>query len=379
MATSVVIVFFLCLSLSFGGKNLIGKNVKIVAYQACPYPYNPLKQVYLIDNKHFVQYAALQSRKKDKKKDQHNYDQDNDGVLDRDDLCPDLPGPAKTKGCPDTDGDGIADFEDDCPFLFGLIIYKGCPDTDDDGVPDNKDVCPQEKGPISNNGCPIAPSLADPVAKVLSNTENEQQIDVTTSAENVNYSPSKGNFFHTEEAIYYTENRIDSRLLNDHLFTPRKGAEARSAPLVPTPLQATTDTIKTGAAKSTSPTPYVKLINIKKNISNSDLQLIRQILAKISFEDGRGIIESETRKALNEFAELLNKHQDWQVMVHCYVNEADSDYRNLQLSTNRAHAIKSYLIQRKVTPSRIESKGYGNQLASNDTTKVVSHIDVSID
>lgn len=58
-----------------------------------------------------------------------NRDRDKDGVLDKDDLCPDVPGPVENDGCPwpDTDGDGILDKDDACPTVPGLPEYKGCP------------------------------------------------------------------------------------------------------------------------------------------------------------------------------------------------------------------------------------------------------------
>ncbi|MDR1582441.1 MAG: thrombospondin type 3 repeat-containing protein [Prevotellaceae bacterium] len=82
-------------------------------------------------------------------------DSDNDNIPDNEDECPNIPGLAITKGCPDNDGDKIPDHQDDCPTIFGLEQYKGCPDSDLDGIPDNKDVCPYEAGPVSNNGCPL--------------------------------------------------------------------------------------------------------------------------------------------------------------------------------------------------------------------------------
>ena len=58
-----------------------------------------------------------------------NRDRDKDGVLDKDDLCPDVPGPIENDGCPwpDTDGDGILDKDDACPTVPGLPEYNGCP------------------------------------------------------------------------------------------------------------------------------------------------------------------------------------------------------------------------------------------------------------
>ena len=108
-------------------------------------------------------------------------DRDNDGVLDKDDECPKIPGLVSLNGCPDTDGDGIIDSEDNCPEEYGLKInkgcpdsdgdgiidkqdscinlagikrYDGCPDTDGDGLQDRYDDCPYEFGSVMNNGCP---------------------------------------------------------------------------------------------------------------------------------------------------------------------------------------------------------------------------------
>ncbi len=89
-------------------------------------------------------------------------DSDGDGIADKDDACPFVPGIAKFNGCPDKDGDGIPDKEDACPDKPGVAKYHGCPDTDGDGVPDNEDACPGEPGPESNHGCPVPPPPAQP-------------------------------------------------------------------------------------------------------------------------------------------------------------------------------------------------------------------------
>ena len=85
-------------------------------------------------------------------------DRDKDGVLDKDDGCPDVPGPVENKGCPwpDTDKDGVLDKDDGCPDVPGPVENKGCPwpDRDKDGVLDKDDRCPDEPGPVENQGCP---------------------------------------------------------------------------------------------------------------------------------------------------------------------------------------------------------------------------------
>mgnify|MGYP003639897044 FL=1 len=108
-------------------------------------------------------YAGLkipiyQSRPKDK---------DEDGVLDKVDGCPEVPGPVENNGCPwpDTDGDQVLDKDDNCPEEAGIIENKGCPweDTDNDGVLDKDDHCPEEAGILENNGCPWPDTDSDGV------------------------------------------------------------------------------------------------------------------------------------------------------------------------------------------------------------------------
>ena len=83
-----------------------------------------------------------------------NGDNDGDGILNKQDDCPEIPGLEEFNGCPDTDGDGIQDSEDKCPDIPGLQAFQGCPDTDGDGVIDSEDECPDSPGLPENNGCP---------------------------------------------------------------------------------------------------------------------------------------------------------------------------------------------------------------------------------
>jgi outer membrane protein OmpA-like peptidoglycan-associated protein len=57
-------------------------------------------------------------------------DQDRDGVLDENDICPNTP-----------------------PFY--RVDERGCSlDTDNDGIVDSEDMCPERAGSFTNNGCP---------------------------------------------------------------------------------------------------------------------------------------------------------------------------------------------------------------------------------
>jgi outer membrane protein OmpA-like peptidoglycan-associated protein len=94
-------------------------------------------------------------------------DQDDDGVANDKDDCPERSGLLKYKGCPvpDEDGDGINDENDQCPNAEGTVKYRGCPvpDTDKDGIPDEQDKCPTIAGLARYNGCGIPDSDKDGV------------------------------------------------------------------------------------------------------------------------------------------------------------------------------------------------------------------------
>jgi PKD repeat protein len=63
----------------------------------------------------------------------------------------------------DSDGDGVVDGQDACPTVAGPASSAGCPaptpvDSDGDGVVDGQDACPTVAGPASNGGCVPPPS-----------------------------------------------------------------------------------------------------------------------------------------------------------------------------------------------------------------------------
>jgi len=96
------------------------------------------------------------------------HDNDNDGVRNKIDECPNTPGIKENNGCPeiiqiievDSDGDFVFDSVDDCPKIKGSATNNGCPlpDSDNDGITDAADECPNTPGIESNNGCPYKTS-----------------------------------------------------------------------------------------------------------------------------------------------------------------------------------------------------------------------------
>lgn len=89
-------------------------------------------------------------------------DIDNDGVKDKDDICPDTPPGVRVNefGCPvDSDNDNVPDYIDQCPNTQVNIAVdaKGCPlDSDEDGIPDYLDLCKDTPRGVfvDERGCP---------------------------------------------------------------------------------------------------------------------------------------------------------------------------------------------------------------------------------
>jgi outer membrane protein OmpA-like peptidoglycan-associated protein len=109
-------------------------------------------------------------------------DTDGDGILDKNDQCPEAPGPKENKGCPykDSDNDGILDKDDNCPTVRGFKENFGCPwsDKDEDGVLDKDDNCPDVKGSSKNNGCP---EISEAVMKKLNDYAKTILFDASKS------------------------------------------------------------------------------------------------------------------------------------------------------------------------------------------------------
>lgn len=124
-------------------------------------------------------------------------DNDGDQIRDTDDKCPmdpeDVDGFEDDDGCQDedNDNDGILDAQDKCPLVPEDIDdfedEDGCPepDNDADGIPDGKDLCPNEpetrNGISDNDGCPDEES----VRVVGDKIELDQKIHFWTNSDRI--------------------------------------------------------------------------------------------------------------------------------------------------------------------------------------------------
>ena len=244
-------------------------------------------------------------------------DTDKDGIPDKDDACPDVAGPKEFNGCPDTDGDGIPDKDDDCPDVAGLKEFNGCPDTDGDGIADKDDACPEVAGLKEFNGCPDTDGDGVP-------DKDDKCPDVAGPAEN--------------GGCPWPDTDGDGVLDKDDLCPNEAGP----------------------ASNNGCPEP-----------NDDDQKRLNQYAKTILFDTGKATIKFESAEVLNQIINVLKKFPKSRFRIEGYTDSVGKKQKNIELSQNRADAVKIYLIQGGIDQSRLESKGYGPErpIASNKNKK----------
>ena len=244
-------------------------------------------------------------------------DTDKDGIPDKDDACPEVAGPKEFNGCPDTDGDGIPDKDDACPDIAGLKEFNGCPDTDGDGIADKDDACPEVAGLKEFNGCPDTDGDGVP-------DKDDKCPDVAGPAEN--------------GGCPWPDTDGDGVLDKDDQCVNEAGP----------------------ASNNGCPEP-----------NDDDQKRLNQYAKTILFDTGKATIKFQSAEVLNQIINVLKKFPKSRFRIEGYTDSTGKKQKNIELSQNRADAVKIYLIQGGIDQSRLESKGYGpeNPIASNKTRK----------
>jgi len=80
----------------------------------------------------------------------------------------------------------------------------------------------------------------------------------------------------------------------------------------------------------------------------------------VRFERGSVSLASDQRVLLNEVFEQLARNSDQQVLITGYTDRSGDPAVNLRLSEQRAKSVRSYLLQRGITPERLLVNYYGD-------------------
>jgi len=247
-------------------------------------------------------------------------DTDGDGIYDKDDACPEVPGLEEFNGCPDTDGDGIEDSKDACPNVPGVAEFDGCADSDGDGIPDPKDACPTVPGIAALGGCPDADG--DGIKDSDDTCPNEA-------------GPRANN------GCPYEDKDGDGVLDKDDNCPNEVGTVANNG------------------------CPEVVVPQISVDVINELNVQFKNVL----FDYNKASIRTESYSTLDNVANIMKEYTNTVFLIEGHTDDRGRDAYNLNLSDQRAASVLSYLTQRGISSSRLQSKGFGEArpVASNKT------------
>jgi outer membrane protein OmpA-like peptidoglycan-associated protein len=104
-------------------------------------------------------------------------------------------------------------------------------------------------------------------------------------------------------------------------------------------------------------------------LSVEEEEVVKQAFDHLEYNHGSAIIRNHSNKALDELAELLKTHGDWNLVLDGHTDDAGSEISNLALSQRRAEAVKRKLVEDGIDGSRIIVKYHGESkpIADNGT------------
>ncbi|MCB9017712.1 MAG: OmpA family protein [Prevotellaceae bacterium] len=108
---------------------------------------------------------------------------------------------------------------------------------------------------------------------------------------------------------------------------------------------------------------------VKYTPTKEEDEIIKTAFSQLEFESAKAIIKPSSYSSLDGLAMLLKQHNEWSVILKGYTDNTGNAAKNLQLSKDRAAAVKAYLVNKGVPAAHIQSFGYGsaNPIASNST------------
>ena len=321
-------------------------------------------------------------------------DSDGDGVINRNDACPQEPGPAATNGCPDQDGDGVVDGEDECPAVAGLVRFQGCPDTDNDGLTDAKDKCPEEAGPVALMGCPDqdgdglsdreddCPELAGPATTMgCPDTDGDGVTDAEDRCpEQAGISALGGCPDSDGDGIGDGEDECPTVAGptsangcpdDDGDGTPnsRDRCPGQAGPIDGCP---DSDGDGVDDSRDRCPTQAGPAGNdgcpaIKQEVK----ERLAYAARAVQFETGSAKLKEASYVVLSEVAGIMRQYPDYNLTISGHTDDVGSETTNLALSQRRAAACRDFIVATGISPARISSGGFGESrpVAENTTAE----------
>jgi len=296
-------------------------------------------------------------------------DKDNDAISDKIDKCPDIPGVWALMGCPDTDGDGIQDDQDECPYDKGLPELNGCPDRDGDGIPDHTDQCPDHPGLPQYSGCPD--SDGDGVVDHLDECPDQAGLPEFNGCPDRDGDGIPDRFDECPDIPGKTEFSGCPFADSDKDGVPD---EDDDCPHIPGPKEfmGCPDTDGDGISDKYDLCPTIKGVpenNGCPAIEKKEQEILDRAFSNLEFESGKSVIKTISFPSLIELAGLMLQKPEWKVQLSGHTDNTGKPEKNMELSKNRAQAVKDYLIKQGVQEYRIRTEWFGQErpVADNAT------------
>ena len=299
----------------------------------------------------------------------HKVDNDADGVVNKEDRCPEIPGPAATGGCPDTDGDGLADLDDRCPEEAGTAANEGCPDTDNDGIIDSEDRCPELAGSVEGSGCPDTDGDGkydheDDCPEQYGEDDNGCPLpdqDGDGVPDSRDDCPAKAG---TAEHNGCPDTDGDGKYDNEDACPDEAADTADGCP--------PSDRDNDGVPNDTDRCPDEAGPASNRGcpeVEEEVVQLLEFATQAVQFETASARLKAESYFVLDEIAEIMERYPNYSLLIAGHTDNVGNEDNNQELSENRARACRDYLSTKGIPDSRMSYLGYGESQprTTNDT------------
>jgi len=259
-------------------------------------------------------------------------DEDADGIRNIDDACmfepEDYDGDADEDGCPETsldiDGDGLIDAVDLCPEepedKDGFNDDDGCPEPDDDldGILDLRDHCrriPEDlDGWDDDDGCPDPDNDADGIP------DDDDECPNEPGERALNGCPTQDQ---DQDGISDANDQCPNQAEVPNGYLDEDGCP------------------------DTAPS--------RVTVTRRRIEITERIL----FESGRARLLPESYPVLDDVAQVLVDVPSMRIRVEGHTDSQGSDGFNLELSSERAKAVLTYMLAKGISPDRLGSAGFG--------------------